>query len=63
MGEGGGDVEMGGCHFWITLQCSSVTFTVSGGSKLSDLQSFQLAMQDSHLIFKIFIHILIQVLY
>ena len=34
MGEGGGDVEMGGCHVWITLQCSSVTFTVSGGSKV-----------------------------
>ena len=32
----GVDVEMGGCHFFITLQCSSITFTVcvEGGSKV-----------------------------
>ena len=58
------DVEMGGCHFFITLQFRSITFTVcvcvwggGGGGEggivrfplyLSDLQSFELAMQDSH---------------
>ena len=47
----------GGCHFFTTLQFSSVTFTVcvgvDEGSKVSlyyflDLQSFELAMQDFH---------------
>ena len=28
------DVEMGGCHFFITLQFSSITFTVSWESKV-----------------------------
>ena len=34
---------MGGCHFFTTLQFSSITFT------FLDLQSFELTMQDIHL--------------
>ena len=40
-GEGVG-VEMGGCHFFTTLQFSSIAFT------FLDLQSFELAMQYLH---------------
>ena len=50
---------MGGCHFFIILQFSSIIFTVGvcgggmgGGVRfplyLLDFQSFELAMQDSH---------------
>ena len=49
---GGVDVEIGGCHFFTTLQFSSITFTVCLGKVrfplLSDLQPFELAMQDFH---------------
>ena len=53
-GGGGGWYRNGGCPFFITLQFSSTTFNVcvGGGVRfplyLSDLQSFELAIQDSH---------------
>ena len=50
--KGGWCRNMGGCHFFLLLY-SSITFTLSVGKKkflyyLSVLQSFELAMQDSH---------------
>ena len=48
----GVDVEMGGggCHFFITLQIHHIYCVLDKGSLyfFSDLQPFELAMQDSH---------------
>ena len=69
------DVEMGGLPLFynFTVQLNHIyRVCVWEGGKgggvrfplyLSNLQSFELAMQDSHQSFKIFIHVLIQVFY
>ena len=50
--ERGDKLKKGGCHFFITLQFNRI-FCVCGESKgslyyFSDLQYFELAIQDSH---------------